>query len=137
VGHLHVHLLNSTSSTAVINQIQGFTVAMYGACAASFRPDWRPSNAFKRQCLISHGRGLVNGIKWYNAKLNDASKSRLIRAGLRSLRAAGDSQDGIDLGVMRPSSRSDGIEVKGDGLEGEEDKGIRDVWKAFQALRFE
>ena len=110
---------------------------MYGACAASFGPDWKPSNAFKRRCLTSHGRELVNGIKWYDAKLNDTSKSRLIRAGLRSLRAAGDSQDGIDLGVMRPSSRSDGIEVKGDDLEGEEDKMIRDVWKAFQALRFE
>jgi len=91
VAHLHVHILNSSSSSAVKGNIRLFLSTMYRSCASTAGPDWKPSNIFKRHLLLAHGRELVNGVQFYDADLDDDSKMKILRAGLRSLRAAGDS----------------------------------------------
>jgi hypothetical protein len=50
----------------------------------------------QRRALISHGRELVNGVELFSEKLSEISKARLIDAGARSLRAAGDPGDTLE-----------------------------------------
>lgn len=59
-----------------------------------------PSAFFKRMALISHGRELVNGPDLYGEKL-DGQGTRLVRAGIQSLRAAGAAEGDIDLDILK------------------------------------
>jgi uncharacterized protein YihD (DUF1040 family) len=91
--------------------------------------NWAPSEGFKRGVLLSHGRELVNGVVMYEAKLDDAAKTRILIAGVRSLEAAGDSEDDVDLKLLR-ARKVGGIE---DGIDGHEER----IWKGFVALGFD
>jgi hypothetical protein len=45
---------------------------------------------------------MVNSISQYEENLNEESKKRVVKAGVRSLKAAGESNDNIDLTGLRP-----------------------------------
>lgn len=45
---------------------------------------------------------MVVSISQYEENLNEESKKRVVAAGVRSIRAAGESNDGIDLTGLRP-----------------------------------
>lgn len=49
---------------------------------------------------MSHGRELVNTLAFQEAELDEATKERALRAGIKSLRAAGDSENDFDLSVL-------------------------------------
>ncbi|KDR74397.1 hypothetical protein GALMADRAFT_141440 [Galerina marginata CBS 339.88] len=101
LAHLHVHMLNTKSSSETKERIQLFAGAMFQAYAQSQpETDWKPSNRFKRSALLSHGRELVNGVAMYHAKLDDTAKARILKAGIRSLRASGELEAGVDLGLL-------------------------------------
>ena len=101
VAHLHVHFLNSTTTVAAQNRLQLFAKAIFRAYTQS-QPQQVASNGFKRGLLISHGREMVVSISQYEENLNEESKKRVVAAGVRSIRAAGESNDGIDLTGLRP-----------------------------------
>lgn len=84
---------------------------------------WKPSNGFVRRLLLSHGRDLVRGVKLYSEKLDDASKRRLLEGGERSLRAAGESSDKIDVRFLRPTESTDADEAD-----------RRDIWEGLSIL---
>ena len=86
---------------------------------------WIPSANFKRQFLLSHGRELVNGIQIYNEKLDQDAKIKVLRAGIRSLRAAGGDDDELNLDLIKEDHDSDDCHDS------------RRIWQAFIALRFE
>jgi len=102
VAHIHIHLLNSTTSVAAQNSLQLFAKAMFEAYIQS-QPERVVSSNFKRALLESHGRELITGVSQYAGKLNDESKKRVVAAGLRSLNAAGESEHSIDLAGFEPS----------------------------------
>jgi len=56
-----------------------------------------PSLHFKRQALIIQGGDLINALGEGGAEFDDDMKQRAFDAGVRSLRAAGDSEQSIDL----------------------------------------
>ncbi|KAF8185121.1 kinase-like domain-containing protein [Pholiota molesta] len=106
LAHLHVHMLNSTTSVIVKHRIKRFTDvwlrAYVGARVESENEAyWKPSNGFIRRLLLSHGRDLVRGVKLYGGKIDGATKHRLLEGGARSLRAAGGSRDDVDLSVLK------------------------------------
>ena len=132
VAHLHVHTLNSSSSSAVKDNIRLFLSTMCQSCASTAGPNWEPSNIFKRRLLLAHGRELVNGVQLYDANLDDGSKMKVMRAGLRSLRAAGDSPDTIDLLGLKPQETVGSDIPEDSGLELE----LQNIWDSLRALRF-
>lgn len=101
VAHIHVHCLNSTTTVTGQNNLQLFAKAIFRAYAQS-QPQQVASCGFKRALLISHGREMVNSVSQYVEDLNEESKKRVVAAGVRSLRAAGESDDDIDLTGLRP-----------------------------------
>ncbi|KAH8099778.1 kinase-like domain-containing protein [Cristinia sonorae] len=131
LAHLQLHILNSTATNATKMTIQSFIIAMYEAYATTNGTEWRPSHNFVRRFLLSHGRELVNDVHFYTTSLDESSKRRLLNAGLRSLRAAGGSVEEIDLSILRASICT---EADLNGLEAE---GIRWIWDALLALRFD
>ncbi len=134
VAHLHVHILNSSSSSAVRDNIRLFLSTLCRSCAST-AGDWKPSKIFKRRLLLAHGRELVNGVQLYEARLDDDSRIKILRAGLRSLRAAGDSPDAIDLMVLKPQETVRNAISGDDGSSLELE--LQNIWDSFQALRFE
>ncbi|KJA18223.1 hypothetical protein HYPSUDRAFT_57299 [Hypholoma sublateritium FD-334 SS-4] len=135
LAHLHVHMLNSATPPIAKRRIQHFTQTwLRSFVAAQFggksndeksvkETRWRPSNGFVRRLLLSHGRDLVRGVKLYSAKLDDASKRRLLEGGARSLRAAGESSDKIDVRFLRPTESMDADEAD-----------CRDIWEGLSIL---
>ncbi|KIM42772.1 hypothetical protein M413DRAFT_123435 [Hebeloma cylindrosporum] len=102
LAHLHVHLLNTPSSaTATQSNLRLFAKSTFRAYAQS-QPQQVASNGFKRALLISHGREMVNSVSQYEEDLTKESKRKVVAAGVRSLRAAGESKDDIDLTGLRP-----------------------------------
>ena len=128
-------MLNSATSSIAKRRIQDFTRAwLRSFVSAQFdgistdekstkQTSWKPSNGFVRRLLLSHGRDLVRGVKLYSEKLDDAAKRRLLEGGARSLRAAGESTDKIDVRFLRPSESSDGDEAD-----------RRDIWEGLSIL---
>jgi hypothetical protein len=116
VAHIHIHILNSTTSVAAQTNLQLFAKAMFNAYMQS-QPGRVASSRFKRTILISHGRELVNGVSLYGGKLNDESKKRVVAAGLRSLKAAGESESGVDLAGLKPSSSEGDAHIIWETLE--------------------
>jgi hypothetical protein len=55
-----------------------------------------PSLYFKRQALLAYGRELVNSVEFFASKLDEPSKKRVLHLGIRSLTAAGDSENEVD-----------------------------------------
>ena len=45
---------------------------------------------------------MVNSVSQYEKDLNEESKKKVVAAGVRSLKAAGESNDNIDLTGLRP-----------------------------------
>ena len=102
--------------------------------AISSGTSWKPSKAFKRRTLLSHGREMVNGVALYEQKLDPAAKRSVLAAGMRSLRAAGTSPDDLGMQILRAkdadgASVSDVNEYHHGTLEG--------IWQAFAALGFD
>ncbi|PPR06485.1 hypothetical protein CVT26_004574 [Gymnopilus dilepis] len=139
LAHLHVHLLNSSTSARGKERITLFAEGVCQAYVASNRAissgtSWKPSKAFKRRTLLSHGREMVNGVALYEQKLDPAAKKSVLAAGMRSLRAVGTSPDDLDMQILRAkdadgASVSDVDEYHYSTLEG--------IWQAFAALGFD
>jgi len=55
-----------------------------------------PSLYFKRQALLAHGRELVNSVEFFASELDEPSKKRVLHLGIRSLTAAGNSENELD-----------------------------------------
>ena len=125
VAHLHFHMLNSTSP-AIKERITSFSTSMLNSYSSSHPavPLWAPSANFKRRLLLSHGRELINGIQMYNKKLNKDTKMKVLQAGVRSLRAAGEADDELNLQLIKENNDS-----------GDYDSGR--IWQGFKALRFD
>jgi hypothetical protein len=62
-----------------------------------------PSLYFKRQALLAYGRELVNGVEFLASKLDEPSKQRVLHLGIRSLTAAGDSENEFDYSAFEDS----------------------------------
>ena len=94
VAHLHIILLNDRLSPTSKETTRLFV--------RKFLQAWRTSHPtslsldFKYTFLISHGRELVNGVDLYSGKLSDLSKEKVTRAGVRNLRAAGATPEGVN-----------------------------------------
>lgn len=129
VAHLHVHILNSATSPLAKRRIQDFTHSWLKAYVEAQPQDatadttWKPSNGFTRRLLLSHGRDLVRGVKLYDAKLDDGSKARLLEGGARSLRAAGQAGDKIDMSFLKPSEGNVGSQAD-----------VTDIWEGLSIL---
>ncbi|KAF8875331.1 hypothetical protein CPB84DRAFT_445927 [Gymnopilus junonius] len=54
-AHLHVHMLNSTTSVLTKDRIQLFAKNMFQAYAECPETTWRSSNSVKQRTLLSHG----------------------------------------------------------------------------------
>ena len=115
-------MLNSPTSVTAQQNLQLFAKATFRAYAQS-RPQQVASNGFKRALLISHGREMVNSVSQYEDDLKGDSKKRAVAAGVRSLKAAGESNDHMDLTVLRPLY-----------LEGNTD--VRVIWETLGVLGF-
>lgn len=97
VAHLQVILLNSKSSQMAVTKTKAFITTLLRTYA-QHAP--RPSPYFKHQTLVAHGRELVIARDLFANELDEPSKQRVVKAGLRSLRAAGDSEADIDLSCL-------------------------------------
>ena len=97
-----------------------FAKALFKAYIQS-QPGQVASSRFRQAILESHGRELMIGVSQYGGKLNDESKKRIVAAGMRSLKAAGESEDSIDLVGLKP-------------LYDERD--ARMIWEALEVLGF-
>jgi hypothetical protein len=66
---------------------------------------------------------MVNSVSQYEEDLNEESKKRVVTAGVRSLKAAGESDDDIDLTGLRPLH-----------LEGNTD--VHAIWETLRVFGF-
>lgn len=82
---------------SALRNIQSFIVNLLQSYTDHASP---PSSHFKHKALIAHGRELVIALDFLASDLDDASKERVLNAGIRSLRAAGDSENDLDLSVL-------------------------------------
>lgn len=134
VAHLHVHMLNSSTPIQAKERIQLFA---QGMCQAYVQSKGilgqvnsevlvAPLKAFQRRVLLSHGRELVNGVALYEKRLDEAAKKRVLTAGVRSLRAAGGSEDDLNLYISRARGR--------DGSEGDlgDLDGFEAIWQGYK-----
>ena len=62
-----------------------------------------PSLYFKRQALLAYGRELINGVEFLESKLDEPSKQRMLHLGIRSLTAAGGSENEFDYSAFEDS----------------------------------
>jgi hypothetical protein len=60
-----------------------------------------PSLYFKRQALLAYGRELINAVEFLASELDGPSKQRALHLGIRSLTAAGDSENELDYSVLQ------------------------------------
>ena len=151
VAHLHVHLLATASGTLKerIQKFIGEFLRRYATSTASApvrqsSTSVNPTNSktfeFKRLFLLAHGRELVNGIELYNDKLGeeeekkqDGVKARILMAGVRSLRAAGDGLQDMDLEIIKPAD----VSGQGSVCQCKVEQDVKEIWEAFQAIGFE
>lgn len=94
-------LLKTESTPSALRNTRSFIVTLLQSYA-NYAP--APSLYFKRQALVSHGRELVNTLAFQEAELDDATKERALNAGIKSLRAAGDSENDLDLSVLEDTN---------------------------------
>jgi hypothetical protein len=97
VAHLHIILLNSKSSQPAVENTKTFITTLFRTYGLHAPP---PSPYFKHQVLTSHGRELVTALELFANELDEPSKQRIVKAGIRSLRAAGDSEADINLSCL-------------------------------------
>ena len=93
---------------------------------------------FKHLFLLAHGRELVFGPEFYKDKFGeeeeekeDGAKARVLMAGIRSLRAAGDGLRNMDIEIVKPTIVAEGLRQ----CKVEQD--VKVIWEAFQAIGFE
>ena len=93
---------------------------------------------FKHLFLLAHGRELVNAVDLYRDKLeeedekqDDSVKARVLMAGVRSLRAAGDGLRDMHIEIVKPTIVAEGLRQ----CKVEQD--VKVIWEAFQAIGFE
>lgn len=60
-----------------------------------------PSLYFKRQALLAYGRELVNSVEFFASELDEPSKKRVLHLGIKSLTAAGDSENEVDYSAFQ------------------------------------
>jgi hypothetical protein len=102
-------ILNDQTSGISTTNIRHFTFHFLKSYAKHFPPFSAES---QRRVLISHGREIVNGVELFSEKLSGSSKRRLIDAGVRSLRAAGDPGDTLQ--TFPPEDYNDNYRIRED-----------------------
>ena len=101
VAHLHMIILKTESTASALRNTRLFIVTLLRSYA-NHAP--APSLYFKRQALVSHGRELVNTLAFQEAELDNVTKERALNAGIKSLRAAGNSENDLDLSVLEDTN---------------------------------
>ena len=95
VAHLHLILLKS--QTSAHESTWSFTTLFL---ESYFKRSVAPSLYFKRQVLLAYGRELVNNVEFSASELDEPSKQRALHLGIRSLTAAGNSENELDYSVF-------------------------------------
>ena len=157
VAHLHIHLLATASST-LKERIQKFIRELLRRYATASAPVRRSSTSvnptnlitfeFKHLFLLAHGRELVFGPEFYKDKFGeeeekeDGAKARVLMAGIRSLRAAGDGLRDMDIEIVKPiivavEGVHAGVSGQGSLRRCKVEQDVKVIWEAFQAIGFE
>lgn len=116
MAHLHVIILNDKSSATAIEHTQLFISHYLRTWASTRSTPLSPCS--RHHVLISHGRELVSALELYSKTLDDLSKTRILWAGVTSLRAAGASEKDLDLSFF------------------EDHDDTSNIWKDFTILGF-
>jgi hypothetical protein len=98
VQSLHWILLKSSSTDTAKKLTTTFISTMlqnYGQLRADV-----PSPRFRRYALIIHGRVTISLMQWNADEFDDAMKQKALESGLTYLRAAGDSEDTMDVSIF-------------------------------------
>jgi hypothetical protein len=92
----HLHLIRLQTQASAHENSRSFTAFLLDSYFKHAPP---PSAYFRRQILMVYGCELVTRLE--NAReLEDASKGRLLKAGVRSLIAAGGSENEVDYSTL-------------------------------------
>lgn len=98
VQSLHWILLKPSSTDAAKKCTTAFISTMlrnYGQVCAGV-----PSPRFRRYALIIHGRVTISLMQWNADQFDDAMKQKALESGLSYLRAAGESEDTMDVSIF-------------------------------------
>jgi hypothetical protein len=105
----HLHQIRLKTQTSVHENARSFTAALLDSYS-KHAPT--PSAYFKRQALTVYGCDVVNSLEFLACELNDASKEQLLKAGVRSLTAAGDSENEVDYTIFKvPDDNCGGLSL--------------------------
>ncbi|TFK35014.1 kinase-like domain-containing protein [Crucibulum laeve] len=132
LAHLHILFLSSTSTSRTRAMTESFIYRFFDEYLKRSSP---PSARFKRRALLAYGRELVNGLEFYAPKLDEISKARVLRAGVRSLRAAGSRDSDLNLDVLEDVHVA-GLDLEDSGCIDEETQRVKTarLWFASMGL---
>ena len=101
VAHLHLITLKPQCSNSTSTKTSSFIAKLLHSYFHDAQVSGPSSLHFKRNALIAHGRELVNSLEFFAQDLDEASKERVLEAGIKCLRAAGDSELNLNLSTLR------------------------------------
>lgn len=97
MSHLHLVILDNRTSLNAREVVRSFLDVLLGVYTQHAT---KPSSHFKRQALVAYGRELVTAVEFFGSDMDDQSLERVLNTGVRSLRAAQESESEMEPSIL-------------------------------------